>query len=110
MSSDRATKPIRSTRESDPEWDEKIDRFVYSLGEVIDRLQDTEAAGDAEDLRALAKQLEVEAHEVGFPPMVDAAQGVQQACEEVNPDAVHKAVAVVTEIAGQIRRGHRSFA
>ena len=110
MEPDRPSKPIRSSRENDPDWDERIDGFVYELGEVIDRLQDTEAAGDVEDLRAMAKRLEAQAFEVGFEPMAVAAARVQEACDEVSADAVHKAVAALTEVASRIRRGHRSFA
>jgi len=103
-------KPLVSTRATEPELEERIDAFVIGLGETVDALQDAEAAGDHAVLARRATALAVLAGELGYPPLVEAAERIAQASREHSPEAAHKAVAEVTDLAQRIRRGHRSAA
>jgi hypothetical protein len=58
-------KPIVSRYAEDPEFDERIDRFVVALGERIDSFQDAETQGDRHGLAELATRLRSEADELG---------------------------------------------
>lgn len=103
-------KAIVSQRAQDPDWDEAIAAFVIRLGERVDAFQDAEAARDAETLHALAAQLHDDAHQLGYPPLAEAAARIHAACEDPAPDALRKAVLHLTELAQRVRRGHRSAA
>jgi hypothetical protein len=105
-----SAKPIVSTRAEDPDFDERIDRFVVSLGERVDALQDAESAGDRAKLQALAAALREEASELGYPPLADAAARVDLACGEQGMETLRKSVFDLTEVSQRVRRGHRSAA
>jgi hypothetical protein len=105
-----SAKPIVSTRAEDPDYDERIDRFVVALGERVDALQDAESAGDRASLRSLAAALRSEALELGYPPLADAAARVEDACGEQGLESLRKSVFDLTEVSQQVRRGHRSAA
>ena len=76
----------------------------------LDAFQDAESAGALATLDRMAVQLGERAAALGFPPVVESAQRVRNACSERNPEATRKAVQDLTEIAQRIRRGHRSGA
>jgi len=107
---ERPPKPIRSLREDEPETEERIERFILTLGEQIDRLQDDEAAGDLGALASHARAFEDRSRELGYPPLADAAGRIRAACEEGSPEAALKAVRDLTELAQRVRRGHRGAA
>jgi hypothetical protein len=107
---ERPEPALRSSRESDPEVEFQIDAFVIGLGEIVDALQDAEAAGQLAALRELAEALVPRAHELGYESLSDAAKQIAEACGDPNPDAARKAVETFTEISKRARRGHRSAA
>jgi hypothetical protein len=110
MGLERPPKPLVSTRAHDPDVEERLDTFVVGLGETVDALQDAEAAGDHGLLARLAADLARVAEELGYPPMAEVASRVVAACQEASPEAAHKAIWNLTELAQRIRRGHRSAA
>jgi hypothetical protein len=105
-----AARPIVSTRAEDPDFDERIDRFVIGLGEQVDGFQDAESAGDRSALEALAAGLERDALALGYPPLAEAARRVALACSDPAGEALRKSVVDLTEVAQRVRRGHRSAA
>lgn len=108
--SERPPSAIRSLREDDPELEERLDGFILGLGERVDELQDAETADDRSGLAELASELGAVAAELGYPALADAARRVVSACSEEGPEAAHKAVADLTQVSQQVRRGHRSSA
>ncbi len=110
MGLERPPNPIVSTRADDPEVEERIDAFVVRLGESLDALQDLETAGDYTGLAERARTLAVQALELGYPPLAEAAERIEAACREQAPEATHKSVADLTPVVQRIRRGHRSAA
>ena len=103
-------KPLVSTRADDPEVEERIEAFVVGLGETVDALQDAQSGEDWELLAQRAGTLAAKARELGYPPVAAAADRVLTAASTRDPEAAHKAVIEVTELAGRVRRGHRSAA
>jgi hypothetical protein len=110
MSYERPETALRSSREGDPEIELQIDTFVMQLGEVVDALQDAEAAGQWLALRELASPLVARCLDLGYDSLSEAARQIAEACLERNPVAAHKAVVDFTEISKRVRRGHRSAA
>ena len=103
-------KPIVSTRSDDPDVEERIDAFVFALGDRIDGLQELELEGRFPPLREEALAFGAEAAELGYGPLADAAERIAAACDERNPESVHKAVADLTELSKRARSGHRGAA
>lgn len=110
MALERPPPPLRSLRAEDPSVEEEIDRFVVHLGERVDALQDAEAEGDLRALEKCARELARQAERLGYPPLTAAALDVVRGCREAAPEAAHKHVVEVTELAKRIRRGHHSAA
>jgi hypothetical protein len=110
MSYERPEPALRSSREGDPEAELLIDAFVMQLGEMVDALQDAEAAGQLVALRELASPLVGRCGDLGYESLSDAARQIAEACVERNPVAAHKAVVDFTELSKRVRRGHRSAA
>ena len=104
------SKPIVSTRADDPDVEERIDAFVFALGDRIDGLQDLELAGRFQPLRDEALAFGAEAAELGYGPLAAAAERIASACEERNPESVHKSVVDLTELSKRARSGHRGAA
>ncbi len=105
-----APKPIASTRADDPELEERIDAFVFALGDRVDGLQDLEAEGALAPLEAAAVAFGDESSELGYEPLAVAAHELALACRERNPEAVHKSVVDITELSKRVRIGHRGAA
>jgi len=107
---ERPEPSLRSSRESDPEVEFKIDAFVIGLGETVDALQDAEAAGQLAVLRDLSESLIQRARELGYESLSDAAREITEACADPSPEAARKAVETFTELSKRARRGHRGAA
>lgn len=102
--------PIRSLREDEPEVEERIEEFIASLGEIIDELQDLEAAEDGSGLARAADALRDTALELGYPALAESAQQVADASADLQPESARKAIVDLTELSQRVRRGHRSAA
>jgi hypothetical protein len=107
---ERPEPALRSSRENEPEVELQIDAFVVGLGETVDALQDAEAAGQLDALRVQAEALMTRTSELGYEMLAEAARQVRDACDDPNPETVHKAVEDFTELSKRVRRGHRSAA
>ena len=104
------TPPIFSTCEDDPSQSEAIDRFVISLAEEVDRLQDAELEGDFEQLSGLVTRLGDRAQALGYLPMAQIAATVARACQEAKLEDARAGMIALTDISNRIRRGHRGAA
>ena len=102
--------PIFSTCEDDPSQSDAIDRFVISLAEEVDRLQDAELEGDFEQLGSLVTKLGERAQTLGYLPMAQVATTVARACREEKLEDARASMIELTHISGRIRRGHRGAA
>lgn len=102
--------PIYSTRESDPSYARRIERFVVDLAEQVDGLQDAEVEGDLEILGDLATGLARRADDAGYPEFVDIARILVRACDEEKTNDAQAALVRLTELGKRIRMGHRGAA
>ena len=102
--------PIRSTQQDVAELAEDIDRFVITLAERIDSIQDAEMATSWSDVAELARTLANDADRLGYPVMAMSAKSVAMAAEDAKPETLQEAIVELTEIAQRIRRGHRGAA
>ena len=100
-------KPIFSTRADDPEVSDLIDQFMVGLAEQVDRLQDAECRGDFEKLGALTTALAAKAETLGFGVLAACATDLQSCCQTSDLEDAREALIEITEIAKQIRMGHR---
>ena len=103
-------KPIVSARVDDPELEERLDRFVFDLGNRIDTLQDLEAEGGLPALEEATHSFCRESRELGYEPLARAAEQVLAACSERNPEAARKGVVLLTDLSKRVRAGHRGAA
>jgi hypothetical protein len=103
-------KPIYSSRAGDPSIDEAVDRFVIGLGESIDRLQDSELAGDLEQLGTQARALADEAKETGYSDLSRAASMLVAACRDRDAKLAREATLELTDLAQRVRLGHKGAA
>jgi hypothetical protein len=99
--------PIYSTRADDPELSDAIHAFVVGLAERIDALQDSEVAGSVDEVAGMGRDLGSQSDRLGFELMAASAARLIDSCDAHDPDALHKAVVDVTEIAQRVRQGHR---
>jgi hypothetical protein len=99
--------PIRSTQEDVIELAGDIDRFVISLAERIDHIQDAELAQKSGEVAALAQALSRDADHLGYPGMAISAKGVAAAAEYSQMDELEETVIELTEMAQRVRQGHR---
>ena len=102
--------PIRSTQEDVIELAGDIDRFVISLAERIDQIQDAELAQKSGEVAALAQTLARDADRLGYPGMAASAKGVALAAEDSQMDELQETVIELTEMAQRVRQGHRGSA
>lgn len=102
--------PIRSTQEDVPELAEDLDRFVISLAEQIDAIQDAELATSWPEVASLARSLANDANRLGYPGMAQCAKSVAMSAEDAKTEALQEAVIDLTDLAQRIRRGHRGAA
>jgi len=102
--------PIRSTQEDILELAGEIDRFVISLAERIDSIQDAELAGKAAEVGELARALSLDADRLGYPGMAMSAKGVALSATDDQRDELLETIVELTEISQRIRQGHRGAA
>ncbi len=100
-------KPILSSRSDDPEAVEQIEVFIVGLAERVDDLQDAEFKGDLKDLLTLAHTLGVTAFELGFDLLATSASDLEHCCQSDSVEQVRDTLIDLTEIAKQVRMGHR---
>ena len=102
--------PIRSTQQDVAELAEDIDRFVITLAERIDSIQDAELANCCSDVAMLARALGNDGDRLGYPSIAQCAKSVAMAAEDDKPETLQEAIVELTEIAQRVRRGHRGAA
>ena len=102
--------PIRSTQQDVIELAGDINRFVISLAERIDQIQDAELAQKSGEVAALAQTLSRDADHLGYPGMAMSAKGVVAAAEYSQMDELQETVIELTEMAQRVRQGHRGAA
>ena len=102
--------PIYSTRDVDASLTEAVDRFIISLAERVDALQDADLQGDLEILGDLALQLAESARELGYQPLTTIAMSVVDACQDAKIEDAQAAMVELTRISCRIRKGHRGAA
>lgn len=102
--------PIFSSRENDLALGDAIDRFVISLAEEVDGLQDADLEDDLPALGELATQLGKRAETLGYGPLAEIASVVADACRDEKLEDAQAAMVELTDISSRIRRGHRGAA
>jgi hypothetical protein len=102
--------PIRSTQEDVVELAEDIDRFVITLAERIDAIQDAELGNKSAEVAELAHTLSQDADRLGYPGMAMSAKGVASSAEDDQRDELLETIVELTEISQRIRQGHRGAA
>ncbi|MEN8182106.1 MAG: hypothetical protein ABFS46_06180 [Myxococcota bacterium] len=98
---------IYSTFDGDAELDEPIERFVISLAERVDGLQDAQLIGDLEGLAKLAAELRDDAAKLGYPQLVEASASLVDTCLAGHAEEALEQLVTITEIAQAVRLGHR---
>ena len=99
--------PIYSTRDDEYELHEEISEFAVSVAQRVDILQDAESTGDLTQLAVLTDQLCERSEALGFPALAGAARSLARACREDKPEAAQRALVELTDLAQQVRLGHR---
>jgi HPt (histidine-containing phosphotransfer) domain-containing protein len=100
-------KPILSSRSDEPQAADKIEEFIVRLAERVDDLQDAEFKGDLEDLSTMAHSLGSTALELGFDLLAASASELERCCLSDSVEQVTETLIDLTEIAKQVRMGHR---
>jgi hypothetical protein len=109
----RPAKPIASTLCDHPDYEERLQEFVFELGSRTDEYQDVESEGDFAHLLKLCDILARDSKELGYAALQRVALRVCSACEDGQdgqdggPDTVHKATLDLTATVNRVRRGHR---
>lgn len=99
--------PIRSELALDPDMEERIDAFIFGLGERIDMIQEADRAGDLKTGARRLRELAREAGEVGFPQLEEAARAAARCGEDGDAARTHERIVAVTEMVQRVRLGHR---
>ena len=102
--------PIHSLHEESPELADAIDAFVLGLGEWIDGLQDSHAAGDLASVTKRAGRHAEKADALGYPSLCDGSRAVVSAAAAGEPETARKAIGDLIELVQRVRLGHRSAA
>jgi hypothetical protein len=100
-------KPIHSSRSNEPEAAERIEGFIIGLAECVDALQDAEFKGDLQELSAMAHTLRTTAFDLGFDLLAASASDLERCCLSDSVEQVRETLIDLTEIAKQVRMGHR---
>ena len=100
-------KPILSSRSDESEVTEQIEGFVVCLAERVDDLQDAEFKGNLEELSSMARTLGTSALELGFDLLAASASDLERCCLSDSVEQVRETLIDLTEIAKQVRMGHR---
>jgi hypothetical protein len=100
-------KPILSSRSDEPEAAEQIESFIIGLAERVDDLQDAEFKGDLEELSSMAHTLGTTALELVFDLLAASASDLERCCLSDSVEQVRETLIDLTEIAKQVRMGHR---
>jgi HPt (histidine-containing phosphotransfer) domain-containing protein len=100
-------KPILSSRSDELGAAEQIEGFVVGLAERVDDLQDAEFKGDMKELATMAHTLGTAAMELGFDLLAASASDLERCCLSDSVEQVRETLIDLTEIAKQIRMGHR---
>jgi hypothetical protein len=101
------SKPILSSRSAEPEVAEQIEGFIVGLAERVDDLQDAEFKGDLKELSSMARTLGTSALELGFDLLAASASELERCCLSDSVEQVRETLIDLTEIAKQVRMGHR---
>jgi hypothetical protein len=104
---DPASRRIYSTHANDPEFEERLDRFVVELAERIDAAQDAHLAGDLETLAKQATELGEDAETLGYPQLAEATRRLAQACAAAGGEETLACLVEITDLGRSIRLGHR---
>lgn len=107
---DEQLAPIYSTKAEDPELLESISDFVLTLAETVDRLQDSQSAGDYGQLRSLCLALEAAAGDFGYPRASEIAREIGVACALEKEESIELGLLAITNLSQCIRLGHRGAA
>jgi hypothetical protein len=102
--------PIRSLYEDEPDLEDDVDRFVITLAERVDTLQDAELGEAFVELDALADSLANDAQRCGYPTLGDVALQICDACKERKSEALQELLVELTELSRRVRLGHRGAA
>jgi hypothetical protein len=102
--------PIVSIYRDEPEFQERIDEFVYSISSRLDYVQEAEMEENYSLCGKLMKDLAEDAETLGFQPLLDAACEVIHACDAENDENLLENLRTVMEIVQRIKLGHRSAA
>jgi HPt (histidine-containing phosphotransfer) domain-containing protein len=100
-------KPILSSRSDEPQAAEQIESFIIGLAERVDDLQDAEFKGDLEGLSNMAHTLGTTALGLGFDLLAASASDLERCCLSDSEEQVRETLIDLTEIAKQVRMGHR---
>ena len=100
-------KPILSSRSDDPAAAERIEDFLVGLAERVDDLQDAEFKGDLNEVAIAAHALGTAARELGFDLLAGSASDLERCCRSDSLEQVRETLIDLTEIAKQVRMGHR---
>ncbi len=100
-------KPILSSRSAEPGAAERIEGFIVGLAGQVDDLQDAEFKGDLEELATMAHTLAASALELGFDLLAASASDLERCCLSDSVEQVRETLIDLTEIATQVRKGHR---
>jgi hypothetical protein len=100
-------KPILSSRSNEPEAAQQIEGFIVGLAERVDDLQDAEFKGDLEELSNMAHTLGTTALGLGVDLLAASASDLERCCLSDSEEQVRDTLIDLTEIAKQVRMGHR---